>query len=186
MKNIYFAITGAIGEAKEAIPIITELMKDYSVHPVASDYTRTCIKDILDRLSFVTGFDALSTIAEAERVAPMGLSDALVIYPCTGNTLAKIANAISDSTVPYLAKGHMRNNLPIVIGLSTNDALGLNMYNLARLMNTKNIYFVPLYQDDPENKPHSLKCDKTKIITTLQYALENKQIQPVVISSPDT
>lgn len=104
------------------------------------------------------------TISEAEPIGPKNLFDALVILPCTGNTLAKLANGITDTPALMAAKAHLRNNKPLLLSLSTNDALGMNMKNIGLLLNTKNIYFVPFGQDDPEKKPNSMTAHTDLLI----------------------
>lgn len=120
------------------------------------------------------------TISEAEPIGPKNLFDALVILPCTGNTLAKLANGITDTPALMAAKAHLRNNKPLLLSLSTNDALGMNMKNIGLLLNTKNIYFVPFGQDDPEKKTNSMTAHTDLLIPALEAALENRQLQPVI------
>lgn len=120
------------------------------------------------------------TISEAEPIGPKNLFDALVILPCTGNTLAKLANGITDTPALMAAKAHLRNNKPLLLSLSTNDALGMNMKNIGLLLNTKNIYFVPFGQDDPKKKPNSMTAHTDLLIPALEAALENRQLQPVI------
>ena len=122
----------------------------------------------------------MMTISEAEPIGPKNLFDALVILPCTGNTLAKLANGITDTPALMAAKAHLRNNKPLLLSLSTNDALGMNMKNIGLLLNTKNIYFVPFGQDDPEKKPNSMTAHTDLLIPALEAALENRQLQPVI------
>jgi len=107
----------------------------------------------------------------------------LVIAPCTGNTLAKLAGAISDTPVTMAAKAHLRNNKPLVIAISTNDALGQNLKNIANMLNTKNVYFVPMRQDDAVKKPKSLVAEYSLIEATVQQALKGQQLQPLLINS---
>lgn len=127
-----------------------------------------------------TGNTLIDTITKAEPIGPKNMLDVLIICPCTGNTLAKFANGITDSTVLMAAKSHIRNNKPVVIGISTNDGLGQNLKNIAELLNSKNTYFVPFNQDDYKIKPKSLVLDYTKIVDTLKYALDSQQIQPII------
>jgi len=122
----------------------------------------------------------IDEITTAEPIGPKNMLDILLICPCTGNTLAKLANRITDTPVLMAAKSHIRNNKPIVIGISTNDGLGQNLKNIAELLNSKSTYFVPFNQDDCINKPKSLVLDYNKIIDTVKYALDNKQIQPII------
>lgn len=137
-------------------------------------------EDFLNRAKEITGQTPIHTIEGAEPIGPKKLLDILVILPCTGNTLAKLANGITDSPVLMAAKAHLRNNRPLLISLSTNDALGMNMKNIGLLMNAKNIYFIPFGQDDPEGKPNSLISSTGLLIPSLEAALEGRQLQPVL------
>ena len=138
-------------------------------------------EDIITLLKQETGEDIVDTISKAEPIGPKDLVDIIVIAPCTGNTLAKLAHGITDTPVLMDIKGHIRNNKPVVLGISTNDGLGANGENILKLLNTKNIYFIPFTQDDPTKKPKSLVYDYTKLVDTMEQALENKQIQPLII-----
>ena len=122
----------------------------------------------------------MKTIAQAEPVGPKALFDVMVIAPCTGNTLAKLCSGITDSPVLMAAKAHLRNERPLVISVSTNDALGINFKNIGYLMNMKNVYFVPFGQDDPVKKPKSMIGDMSKIPDAVEAALEGRQLQPVI------
>jgi dipicolinate synthase subunit B len=123
----------------------------------------------------------LNTIEEVEPIGPKKLLDALIIAPCTGNTLAKLAHSIADGPVTMAAKSHLRNGRPVLIAVSTNDALAGAAENIGKLLARKNYYFVPFGQDDPIKKPTSMVADFSKIPETLAYALEGKQIQPVLL-----
>ena len=136
----------------------------------------TFVKDI----QRITGKHGIFTIQEAEPIGPKAYLDVLVIAPCTGNTLAKLCNGITDSPVLMAAKAHIRNNKPLIISISTNDAMGMNFKNIGMLMNMKNIYFVPFYQDDPVKKPNSLIGKLSMIPETIEEALKGKQLQPVL------
>ena len=136
------------------------------------------IKELLEK---ETGKGIVDTISKAEPIGPKNLVDLIVIAPCTGNTLAKLNLGITDTPVLMAVKGHIRNNKPFVIGISTNDGLGANGENLMNLLNTKNIYFIPFEQDSPDKKPKSLVYDYTKLIDTIKLALDGKQIQPLFI-----
>ena len=122
----------------------------------------------------------ICTIAEAEPIGPKSRLDLLVICPCTGNTLAKLANGITDTPVLMAAKAHLRNDKPILLAISTNDALGMNMKNIGLLMNSKNIYFLPFCQDAPDKKPNSMVACMEFLIPSIEAALEKRQIQPVI------
>ena len=114
------------------------------------------------------------TISEAEPIGPKNLFDALVILPCTGNTLAKLANGITDTPALMAAKAHLRNNKPLLLSLSTNDALGMNMKNIGLLLNTKHVYFVPFKQDNPQKKPNSMIASLEYLIPAAEAALEGR------------
>jgi dipicolinate synthase subunit B len=137
-------------------------------------------EDFLEKARALTGKEPLLTIPEAEPIGPKAILDILVLAPCTGNTMSKLANGISDTPVLMAAKSHLRNNRPLVISLSTNDALGMNLKNIGILLNTKNIYFVPFGQDNFEKKPNSMVAHVKYIPETIQMALEGKQLQPVI------
>jgi dipicolinate synthase subunit B len=139
-------------------------------------------EDFLKKAEEITGQSPITTIVQAEPIGPKGLFDIMVIAPCTGNTLAKLATGITDSPVLMAAKSHLRNNRPVVICLSSNDSLSMNLKNVGLLMNTKNIYFVPFGQDNCVGKPNSMVAHTELIIKTLEEALEGKQIQPVIDS----
>jgi len=133
------------------------------------------------QLKEITGNDIISTIVEAEPLGPSKLLDILVIAPCTGNTTSRLANAITDSPVLMAAKAQMRNQRPLVLAISTNDGLGLNAWNIAKLLNAKNIYFVPFGQDNPVQKPNSLVARMEYLLDTCAAALEGKQLQPLLM-----
>lgn len=149
---------------------------------VATTDTRfnTCEKNI-DEIKSISRSGIIDSIKEAEPIGPIIKPDVMVIAPCTGNTLAKLACGITDSTVTMAAKAHLRNGRPLVIALATNDALAANFKNIGMLMERKNIYFVPLRQDDPSSKPTSLVADFDKIKETLELAMIGKQIRPLFV-----
>ncbi|MBE6729735.1 MAG: dipicolinate synthase subunit B [Ruminococcaceae bacterium] len=134
-----------------------------------------------NRVKEITGNDIIHTIEQAEPIGPKKLLDVLVVAPCTGNTLGKLANGITDTSVTMAIKAHLRNNKPVVLAVATNDALSASAKNIGLLLNTKNIYFVPYRQDDAFKKPTSMIADFTKIPDTIKSALEGKQIQPLLI-----
>lgn len=137
-------------------------------------------EEFIKRARDITGRYPIMTIPDAEPIGPKGYLDVLVIYPCTGNTIAKLANGITDTPVLMAAKAHLRNNKPLVVSVSTNDALGMNMKNIGLLLNAKNIFFVPFGQDNPEKKPNSLVAHTDLLIPTVVKALEGEQIQPII------
>lgn len=137
-------------------------------------------EDIIQNVEHICGHKIIHTIPSAEPLGPSIKLDALIICPCTGNTLAKLACGITDTAVCMATKAHLRNDRPVVIALASNDALSANLKNIATLLSRKNIYFVPMIQDDPEKKPHSLVADFTRLPTTLEYALKGKQINKII------
>ena len=122
----------------------------------------------------------MDSIEKTDPIGPEGFLDILIIMPCTGNTIAKLANGITDSPVLMAAKAHMRNEKPLLISISTNDALGMNFKNIGLLMNCKNVYFVPFGQDAPDKKPNSMIAHVDQLIPSVESALKGKQIQPVI------
>lgn len=187
-----FAITGSFCTYSKILEILEKMPKEkYNIIPIFSengsglDNRFHKAKDFVAKVESITGNQGIYTIPDAEPIGPKGYLDALVIAPCTGNTLAKPCNGITDSTVLMAAKAHLRNEKPLIISISTNDALGMNFKNLGQLMNTKNIYFVPFGQDNYQKKSNSMIAHVELIPQTIDAALSGKQIQPV-IQSPFT
>lgn len=137
-------------------------------------------EEFIEKARTVTGIEPILTISQAEPIGPKSLLDILVIIPCTGNTIAKLANGITDTPVLMAAKAHLRNDKPLLLSISTNDALGMNMKNIGLLINAKNIYFVPFGQDNPEKKPNSMIAHTELLIPSIEAALLKKQYQPVI------
>lgn len=135
---------------------------------------------IRQKLFELTNEPVIDTISKAEPVGPKNLVDVLLVAPCSGNTIAKLANAITDTPVLMACKSHIRNNKPIVLAIATNDGLGANFENIGKLYNEKNIYFVPFAQDDYINKPKSLVCDFSKVVSSIEQAMDGEQIQPII------
>ncbi len=188
IKNIGFAVTGSFCTQDRILLEIKKLVdKGYKVLPVVTPAvehldTRFGEADtFLKALEEASGNSVIMSLVDAEPVGPNNLIDVLVIAPCTGNTLAKLANAITDNAVLMMAKSHLRNNKPVVVGISTNDALGGNMYNLAKLINEKNIFFIPFGQDEPFKKPKSLISDFSLIEETIIKADLGEQLQPILL-----
>ncbi len=136
-------------------------------------------EDFIMEAEEITGNPVIHTIYQAEPIGPKKLLDALVVAPCTGNTLGKLANGITDTAVTMAVKAHLRNGRPVLLAVSTNDALGASAKNIGQLMQCRNVYFVPMSQDDPEKKPASVVAHFEEILPALAQALEGKQIQPV-------
>ena len=188
-KTVGFAMCGSFCTFKKAVAQAAELKKrGYRVIPIMSqtaystDTRFGAARDFIDELEKICGEEVIHTLTCAEPIGPKKLLDALVIAPCTGNTLGKMANGITDTSVTLAAKAHLRNARPVVIAVSTNDALGAAAKNIGLLMNCKNIFFVPMRQDNCVLKPNSIVADFDKTADALQAALEEgKQIQPLLI-----
>ena len=136
--------------------------------------------DFVKKAEEITGIKPMLTIPQAEPIGPGGLLDILVIFPCTGNTIAKLANGITDTPVLMAAKAHLRNERPLILAPSSNDGLAGNAKNIGELLNRRNVYFVPFGQDDPDQKPRSLVAHMERIPETLLLAAEGQQIQPIL------
>lgn len=187
MEKIGFAITSSFCTIQKIIKEIYNLKNlGYDVIPIASPaviYEDTRFgkgEEFKKLIEEITGREIVTTIVDAEKFGPKEKLDALIVAPATGNFIAKFANGITDNPVTMSAKATLRNESPIIIGVSTNDGLGMNAKNIATLLNTKNIYFIPFGQDDYENKPNSLISHYELLVPTLEEALENKQIQPLL------
>ena len=137
-------------------------------------------EDFINQIKQITGRDIIHTIKEAEPIGPKKLLDMLIVLPCTGNTLAKLAAGIADTSVTMAVKAHLRNQRPVLIAVSTNDGLGGAAKNIGSLLNSKNVYFIPFAQDDCIHKPTSLVADFDKVTDTAEMAFEGKQIQPIL------
>jgi len=188
-KNVGIAITGSFCTYSKVFPQIEQLVKENAnVFTIFSERSQTTDTRFGDANSFlkmaeeITGNKPIITLTEAEKLGPNNLLDIIAIAPCTGNTLAKMANGITDTTVLMAVKGLLRNNKPVVIGMSTNDALSNNLKNIGTMINKKNIFFIPFGQDNYKNKPNSMVADFSLIIPTLEEALDSRQLQPVIIS----
>lgn len=185
--KIGFALTGSFCTFTRILEVMRGLNDaGADIHPIFSknvsemDSRFWKSREFIAKVQEITGRQGIFTIQEAEPIGPKGYLDVMVIAPCTGNTLAKLAAGITDTPVLMAAKAHLRNEKPLIIAVSTNDALGMNLKNIGLLMNTKNIYFVPFGQDDYIKKPLSLVAHMEEIPITIETALKRKQIQPVV------
>ncbi|MDE6026019.1 MAG: dipicolinate synthase subunit B [Lachnospiraceae bacterium] len=186
--NVGFGITGSFctfDKIKTQIKVLKDeganVVPVYSYNAYNLDNRFTEAAKFVQDIHDITETDDIHSIQQAEPVGPKNLFDIMIIAPCTGNTAAKLCNGIVDTPVLMAAKAHMRNGKPLVISISTNDALGINFKSIGNLMIMKNIFFVPFGQDDYVNKPNSMVADVTKIVDTLEAALEGKQLQPVII-----
>ncbi len=164
-----------VNEGAEIFPIISESVNEF-------DTRFGMAEDLKNNLQSITGKKPINTIVDAEPIGPKALLDILVIAPCTGNTISKIANAITDGPVTMACKAHLRNMRPVVIAVSTNDGLSANAKNIGTLLNMKNIYMVPFGQDDPIKKCTSLVADFDQLLPAVLSALQNSQLQPILIN----
>ncbi len=187
-KRIGFGLTGSHCTYDAVFPEIEKLVNEGAdVLPIVTYTVKTTNtrfgegEEWVKKLEQLTGNEVIDTIVKAEPLGPKIPLDCMVIAPLTGNSMSKLANAMTDSPVLMAAKATMRNHRPVVLGISTNDALGLNGINLMRLMAAKNIYFIPFGQDAPHAKPNSMVARMTLLHDTVLAALEGKQLQPVVI-----
>lgn len=185
--NIGYGITGSFctfAKTRKEIQRLTEM--GAHVIPIFSYQTQHCdtrfgnAKDFMDDICAITGNGGIRTLQEAEPIGPKAYLDVMAIAPCTGNSAAKLAAGITDTPVLMAAKAHMRNEKPLVIAISTNDALGANFKNIGLLMNMKHIYFVPFAQDNYEKKPNSMVAKMELLPETIVAALAGQQLQPVV------
>lgn len=186
-KKVGVALTGSFCTFDKIFIELEKLVKaEADVYTIFSNASQKIAsrfgkpEEFMKRAEEITGRKPIFTIEEAEPIGPKSYLDILVIFPCTGNTIAKLANGITDTPALMAAKAHLRNNKPLVISVSTNDALGMNMKNIGLLVNAKNIYFIPFGQDNPEKKSNSLIAHTDKLIPTLELALEGKQYQPII------
>ena len=185
--TIGFAMCGSFCTFQNVFPIMEALAQKHSIIPIFSfnaasvDSRFGTAQQHLERAAKICGREIVKDIAAAEPIGPKKLLDLLVIAPCTGNTLAKLAGSIADTPVTMAAKSHLRNDRPILIAISTNDALAGAAENIGKLMGRKNYFFVPFRQDDPVNKPTSIVADFSKIPESVEAALHNRQLQPLLL-----
>ncbi len=186
--RVGFAMTGSFCTFSQ----VMEQLEQVAAHPgwdvvpimspnaYSTDTRFGCAKDFRERMKTICGHEVLHTIFETEPIGPKKLLDVLVVAPCTGNTLGKLANGIIDTSVTLAVKAHLRNARPVVLAVSTNDALANSAKNIGTLFNSKNIFFVPMRQDNAYDKPTSIVADFSKLIPSIESALDNKQLQPLL------
>ncbi|MGO4543931.1 dipicolinate synthase subunit B [Paenibacillus sp. 2TAB23] len=186
--TVGYALSGSHCTFAEVMPEIKRFVDaGANVVPIVSNTIMTTdtrfgkSEDWQSQLKAITGNEIISTIVQAEPLGPSKLLDVLVIAPCTGNTTSRLANAITDSAVLMAAKAQMRNGRPLVLAISTNDGLGLNAANIAKLLVAKHIYFVPFGQDNPVQKPNSLVARMDLVLEACEAALQGKQLQPLLV-----
>ena len=189
MSRLGFAMCGSYCTYDEAFDTLEKLKEKYEdILPIMSENSAVTdsrfgtAAEFKERLEAICEKTPVTSISAAEPIGPKALLDILVIAPCTGNTIAKLANGITDSSVTMAAKAHLRNGRPVLIALATNDGLSGNAVNIGKLLNRKNIYFVPFSQDDPHKKPCSLIANFDLLPEAIDMALEGKQMQPLLYS----
>ena len=178
LKEVLTETAKLVAEGADVTPVVS-----YAVSAMDTRFGKAA--DWCSKLKEITEREPIKTIEAAEPIGPGKLFDILAVAPCTGNTLAKLANGVIDTPALMAIKAHLRNQRPVVIAISTNDGLGLNAKNIATLINTKNIYLVPFGQDNPVAKPNSLVARFDRIVDTVCCALEGKQIQPLLVQTAD-
>ncbi len=186
--NIGYALTGSFCTLDRSLLQIELLMKKgHNVIPIMSfncantDTRFGKAESFINRIESMTGNSVIRTLTDAEPVGPNNMTDIMVVLPCTGTTLSKLKNGIYDTPVTLAVKSHLRNKKPLIIGISTNDALSVTAKNIGELLNYKHCYFIPLRQDNPEKKPASIVCDFEQLESTIDAALVGRQLQPVLI-----
>lgn len=185
--NIGFALCGSFCTFDAVFPAMEAVAKTHNVIPIFSTVSYTTdtrfgtAQAHIARATDICGKAPIHTIAQAEPIGPKKLLDVLIVAPCTGNTLAKLAHSIADGPVTMAVKSHLRNGRPVLLAVSTNDALAGAAENIGKLLGKKHYYFVPFGQDDPIKKPTSMVADFTKIPDALSAVLEGKQIQPIIL-----
>ena len=181
-----FAMCGSFCTLNAAVTQLESLCEKYDIIPIMSGITCSTdtrfgkCADFKARVKTATGREIITTVAEAEPIGPKKLLDALVIAPCTGNTLSKLACGITDTSVTMAAKAHLRGGGPLVIALATNDALSGSARNIGAIMDKRGVYLVPFSQDDPKNKPRSCIADFSLIDKTVALALKGEQLRPII------
>ena len=190
--TVAFALTGSYCTFDRALDQMQKLVqRGYDVLPVLSfhagavDTRFMTAEHLRSRIVEMTGHQPIDTLTEAEPIGPKRLCDLYLMAPATGNSLAKLANGIYDTPALLGAKSHLRNEKPLVLAVSTNDALSIAAQNIGRLLNWRNVYFVPFGQDDPVKKPRSLVADFTQITRTVAAALTGVQVQPMLIAGQE-
>jgi len=186
-RRLGFALTGSFCNHRAAMEVLHRLAGDWQIVPILSfaasgtDTRFGRAQDLIAGIREITGQAPVRTIPEAERFGPSDPLDALLICPCTGNTLSKLAHGITDTPVTMAAKAHLRTDRPLLLALASNDAMSANLCNIGTLLNRKNVWFVPMRQDDPQGKPHSLVADFTRVPEALAAMTEERQLLPLFL-----
>ena len=185
--TVGFAMCGSFCTYAQVFPVMEALAKEHNLIPIFSpasyvtDSRFGTAQSHIRQAAEICGKDPLYAVSQVEPIGPKKLLDALIVAPCTGNTLAKLAHSIADTSVTMAVKSHLRNGRPVIVAVSTNDALAGAAENIGKLLARKHYYFVPFRQDDPKGKPMSMVADFSKIIPTLEEALAGRQLQPLMI-----
>lgn len=185
--TVGFALCGSYCTFDKVFPAMEALAREHRVIPIFSENVQKTdtrfgsAGDFYEKAFAITGTEPVCSVADAEPIGPKKLLDALLIAPCTGNTLGKLSCGITDTTVTMAAKAHLRNGRPLIIAVSTNDGLSGSAENMGRLLARKNVYFVPFGQDDPRKKPTSLVADFAQIPQAVEAALQGRQLQPMLL-----
>lgn len=185
--TIGFALCGSFCTYAQVFPVMEQLAKQHTLIPIFSHSAYTVnsrfgtAQEHIRAAARICGREPICTIEDAEPIGPKKLLDALVIAPCTGNTLAKLAHSIADGPVTMAAKSHLRNARPVLVAVSTNDALCGAAENIGKLLARKHYYFVPFGQDDAQKKPTSMVADFSQIPNALEAALQHRQLQPILL-----
>lgn len=185
--TVGFAMCGSFCTFSKALEQMEKLLSlGYDVLPIMSfnayntDTRFGKAEDFIDKIETMCNRKIISTIKDAEPIGPKKMTDIMLVAPCTGNTLAKLSYAITDTPVTMAVKSHLRQNKPVLLSIATNDALGASAQNIGRMLNIKHVYFVPFFQDNAEKKPNSLVAHFNLIPQALEYALKEKQLQPIL------
>ena len=185
--NIGYALTGSFCTLGRSLVQIKKLTENgHNVIPIMSyncaqtDTRFGKAEDFIRKIEDITGNKVIKSLADAEPIGPKNMTDIMVVLPCTGTTLSKLKNGIYDTPVTLAVKSHLRNKRPLIIGISTNDALSVTAKNIGELMNYKHCYFIPFSQDNPDDKPASIVCCFELLYETINSALEGRQLQPII------
>lgn len=185
--KLAFAMCGSFCSIEKSMKVVNELSEIYELIPIMSFNLATIdtrfgkAKEIREKFESICNKKAIISIEDAEPIGPKNMADAILVCPCTGNTLGKICNAITDTPVTMAVKSQLRVQKPVIIAFASNDALGFSAQNILKALNTKNIYLTPMYQDDYKNKPNSLVADFTLVKETVENAFKSRQIRPIII-----
>lgn len=185
---IGYALCGSFCTFSRSLAVMEQLRSDgHELLPIMSDVAYSTdtrfgkAAEICEKIAAICGRDIIHTVEAAEPLGPKIKLDLLIVSPCTGNTLAKLANGVTDTSVTMACKAHLRCDRPLLIALASNDAMSANLSNLARLLSRKSVYFVPLSQDDPRGKPHSLVAEFERIPEAVTAAMAGEQIRPMFV-----